>query len=201
MTAEADWKLSVTRLTSVTEITHTKYILRHLIDRFFSFYRQTPVQSTVDIQQQQQQPQQQQLIGPQVLLQVQEDLRKLLEQRQAEEEKVRKELEGKVHALQRDSDKYRSELEHAQKEAENYRGRLEVERRENSRLSQLYQAAKQPASNSAAEDHQNWQRSFNLKRVVLFFNKLLFRGWVHSDDCVVVQNFNHCTNFISVDKE
>ncbi|XP_078360193.1 uncharacterized protein LOC144644551 isoform X2 [Oculina patagonica] len=114
---------------------------------------QTPVQTTVDIQQQQQQSQQQQqLIGPQVLLQVQEDLRKLLEQRQAEEEKVRKELEGKVHALQRDSDKYRSELVHAQKEAENYRGRLEVERRENSRLSQLYQAAKQPSSNSAAEE-------------------------------------------------
>lgn len=109
---------------------------------------QTPVQSTVDIQQQSQQ--QQPLIGPQVLLQVQEDLRKLLEQRQAEEEKVRKELEGKVNALQRDSDKYRTELEQAQKQAESYRGRLELEQRENSRLHQLYEAAKQPASNGAA---------------------------------------------------
>ena len=81
---------------------------------FMSFVRQTPVQTAVDIQQQQsqqqqqqpqQQQQQQQLIGPQVLLQVQEDLRKLLEQRQAEEEKARKELEGKLHALQRDSEK------------------------------------------------------------------------------------------------
>lgn len=119
-----------------------------------SYSRQTPVQTSVDIQQQSQQ-QQQQLIGPQVLLQVQEDLRKLLEQRQAEEEKVRKELEGKVNALQRDSDKYRTELENAQKEAENYRGRLEVERRENSRLHQLYQAAKHPAPNSAAEPDRN----------------------------------------------
>ena len=111
---------------------------------------------TADIQQQQQSQSQQQLIGPQVLLQVQEDLRKLLEQRQVEEEKVRKELEGKVHALQRDSDKYRTELENAQKEAENYRGRLEVERRENSRLHQLYKATKQPASHSgAAEDRSS----------------------------------------------
>lgn len=118
---------------------------------------QNPVQPTVDVQQQQQQPSQQQpLIGPQVLLQVQEDLRKLLEQRQAEEEKVRKELEGKVHALQRDSDKYRTELEHAQKEAENYRGRLEVERKENSRLHQLYEAAaKQPAASDSAEDRNS----------------------------------------------
>jgi len=117
---------------------------------------QNPVQTTVDVQQQQQQSQQQPLIGPQVLLQVQEDLRKMLEQRQAEEEKVRKELEGKVHALQRDSDKYRTELEHAQKEAANYRGRLEVERKENSRLHQLYEAAaKQPVASDSTEDRNN----------------------------------------------
>ena len=111
------------------------------------FLCQTSVQATADIQQQQQS--QQQLISPHLLLQVQEDLRKLLEQRQVEEEKVRKELEGKVNALQRDSDKYRSELEHAQKEAESYRSRLEVERKENSKLHQLYEAAKQPTGNNA----------------------------------------------------
>ena len=133
--------------------------LSGLTDSFLSFCLQNPVQPTVDGQQQQQQQQpsqQQPLIGPQVLLQVQEDLRKLLEQRQAEEEKIRKELEGKVHALQRDSDKYRTELEHAQKEAENYRGRLEVERKENSRLHQLYEAAaKQPAASDSAEDRNS----------------------------------------------
>ena len=123
---------------------------------YLSFCLQNPVQTTVDVQQQQQQSQQPPLIGPQVLLQVQEDLRKLLEQRQAEEERIRKELEGKVHALQRDSDKYRTELEHAQKEAENYRGRLEVERKENSRLHQLYEAAaKQPAASDSAEERNN----------------------------------------------
>lgn len=113
---------------------------------------QTSVQPTADIQQQQQQSQQQ-LLSPHLLLQVQEDLRKLLEQRQVEEDKIRKELEGKVHALQRDSDKYRSELEHAQKEAEAYRNRLEVERKEKSKLHQLYEAAKQPNTNSG--DDQN----------------------------------------------
>lgn len=123
---------------------------------FLSFCVQNPVQTTVDVQQQQQQSQQQPLIGPQVLLQVQEDLRKMLEHRQAEEEKVRKELEGKVHALQRDSDKYRTELENAQKEAESYRGRLEVERKENSRLHQLYEAAaKQPVASDSTEDRNN----------------------------------------------
>lgn len=121
-----------------------------------SFCVQNPVQTTVDVQQQQQQSQQQPLIGPQVLLQVQEDLRKMLEQRQAEEDKVRKELEGKVHALQRDSDKYRTELEHAQKEAESYRGRLEVEQKENSRLHQLYgKTAKQPVASDSTEDRNN----------------------------------------------
>ena len=113
----------------------------------YLFFCQTSVQATADIQQQQQS--QQQIISPHLLLQVQEDLRKLLEQRQVEEEKVRKELEGKVNALQRDSDKYRSELEHAQKEAESYRSRLEVERKENSKLHQLYEAAKQPTGNNA----------------------------------------------------
>lgn len=58
-----------------------------------------------------------------------------------------------MHALQRDSDKYRSELEHAQKEAEAYRNRLEVERKEKSKLHQLYEAAKQPNTNSG--DDQN----------------------------------------------
>ena len=118
---------------------------------WLSFGCQTPVQTTpVDVQQQQQQQQPQvqqqpqQMIGPHVLLQVQEDLRKLLEQRQAEEEKARKELEGKLEALQRDSEKYRTELESAQKEAETYRGRLEVEQKENSRLHQLFEASKQP---------------------------------------------------------
>ena len=121
-----------------------------------SFCVQNPVQTTVDVQQQQQQSQHQPLIGPQVLLQVQEDLRKMLEQRQAEEDKVRKELEGKVHALQRDSDKYRTELEHAQKEAESYRGRLEVEQKENSRLHQLYEkTAKQPVASDSTEDRNN----------------------------------------------
>lgn len=111
---------------------------------------QAPVQPTADVQQQSQQ----QLISPQLLLQVQEDLRKLLEQRQVEEDKVRKELEGKVHALQRDSDKYRSELEHAQKEAEAYRSRLEVERKEKSKLHQLYEAAKHPSGNGG-EGHDS----------------------------------------------
>ncbi|KAM7449743.1 hypothetical protein ABFA07_002411 [Porites harrisoni] len=114
---------------------------------------QTPVQTTVDNQQQsQQQPQQQQpLIGPQVLLQVKEDLRKLLEQRQAEEEKARKDLEVKLQTLQRDSEKYRTELEHAQKEAQDYRGRLEEEQRENSRLHQLFEASKQSKNSSSDE--------------------------------------------------
>lgn len=114
---------------------------------------QTPVQTTVDNQQQsQQQPQQQQpLIGPQVLLQVKEDLRKLLEQRQAEEEKTRKDLEVKLQTLQRDSEKYRTELEHAQKEAQDYRGRLEEEQRENSRLHQLFEASKQSKNSSSDE--------------------------------------------------
>lgn len=93
---------------------------------------------------QQQQSQHQQLIPSQVLLQVHEDVRKLLEQRQAEEDRARKELEGKLQALQRDSEKYRTELENAQKEAEAYRGRLEFERKENTRLHQLYEASKQP---------------------------------------------------------
>ncbi|CAH3154562.1 unnamed protein product [Porites lobata] len=114
---------------------------------------QTPVQTTADNQQQsQQQPQQQQpLIGPQVLLQVKEDLRKLLEQRQAEEEKARKDLEVKLQTLQRDSEKYRTELEHAQKEAQDYRGRLEEEQRENSRLHQLFEASKQSKNSSSDE--------------------------------------------------
>ncbi|XP_073240778.1 uncharacterized protein [Porites lutea] len=114
---------------------------------------QTPAQTTVDNQQQsQQQPHQQQpLIGPQVLLQVQEDLRKLLEQRQVEEEKARKDLEVKLQTLQRDSEKYRTELEHAQKEAQDYRGRLEEEQRENSRLHQLFEASKQSKSSSSDE--------------------------------------------------
>lgn len=116
----------------------------------YLFCCQAPVQPTADVQQQSQQ----QLISPQLLLQVQEDLRKLLEQRQVEEEKVRKELEGKVHALQRDSDKYRSELEHAQKEAEAYRSRLEVERKEKSKLHQLYEAAKHPSGNGG-EGHDS----------------------------------------------
>lgn len=147
------------RLRSKIEARYSACIIRHWIDRvffvfFLSFYLQSPVQTTVDVQQQQ--SQQQSLIGPQVLLQVQEDLRKLLEHRQAEEDKIRKELEGKVHALQRDSDKYRTELEHAQKEAENYRGRLEVERKENSRLHQLYEAAaKQPAASDSTEDRNS----------------------------------------------
>lgn len=124
-----------------------------LIDLFVSFDCQTPVQITADNQQQsQQQPQQQQpLIGPQVLLQVQEDLRKLLEQRQAEEEKARKDLEVKLQTLQRDSEKYRTELEHAQKEALDYRGRLEEEQRENSRLHQLFKASKQSKNSSSDE--------------------------------------------------
>lgn len=119
-----------------------------LPQNYVSQLGQTPVQATVDVQQQQQQQQQQpqqhqQFISSQVLLQVQEDLRKLLEQRQAEDDKARKELEGKLKALQRDSEKYRTELENAQKEAETYRGRLEVERKENTRLHQLYEASKQ----------------------------------------------------------
>lgn len=164
MTMTAQWKLiegdwSSLRPCSEKETRYSACIFTHWIDSFLSFCLQNPVQPTVDVQQQQQQQQpsqQQPLIGPQVLLQVQEDLRKLLEQRQAEEEKIRKELEGKVHALQRDSDKYRTELEHAQKEAENYRGRLEVERKENSRLHQLYEAAaKQPAASDSVEDRNS----------------------------------------------
>ena len=116
---------------------------------FVSFDCQTPVQTTADNQQQSQQ--QQPLIGPQVLLQVKEDLRKLLEQRQAEEEKARKDLEVKLQTLQRDSEKYRTELEHAQKEAQDYRGRLEEEQRENSRLHQLFEASKQSKNSSSDE--------------------------------------------------
>lgn len=87
----------------------------------------------MDLQQQQ---------TPQMLLQVQQDIRKMLERRQVEEDRSRKELEGKLMALQKDSDKYRNELQQAQKEAESYRGRLEEEMREKTRLHQLYEASK-----------------------------------------------------------
>lgn len=113
-----------------------------LPQNYVSQIGQTNAQTTVDVQQSQ--SQHQQLIPSQVLLQVHEDVRKLLEQRQAEEDRARKELEGKLQALQRDSEKYRTELENAQKEAEAYRGRLEFERKENTRLHQLYEASKQP---------------------------------------------------------
>ena len=76
----------------------------------------------------------------------------MLERRQAEEDRARKELEGKLMALQKDSDKYRSELQQAQKQAESYRGRLEEEMREKTRLHQLYEASKtQKSSNSDAD--------------------------------------------------
>ena len=95
---------------------------------------------------------QQQQQTPQVLLQVPEDFRKMLERRQAEEDRARKELEGKLMALQKDSDKYRSELQQAQKQAESYRGRLEEEMREKTRLHQLYEASKtQKSLNSDAD--------------------------------------------------
>lgn len=82
----------------------------------------------------------------QVLMQVQEEYRKILEQKQAEEERARKDLQEKLFALQRDSEKYRDELEQAQREAENYKGRLEAESRERVRLHQLYEASKQTVS-------------------------------------------------------
>ena len=94
----------------------------------------------------------------QVLIQVQEEYRKLLEQKQVEEEKARKDLQEKLFALQRDSEKYRDELEQAQREAESYKGRLEAESRERVRLHQLYEASKQtspddlPAMVSVAQE-------------------------------------------------
>ena len=87
-----------------------------------------------------------QLAPHQVLLQVQEEYRKILEQKQAEEERARKDLQEKLFALQRDSEKYRDELEQAQREAENYKGKLEAESRERVRLHQLYEASKQSPS-------------------------------------------------------
>ncbi|XP_001637118.3 ankyrin-1 [Nematostella vectensis] len=103
----------------------------------------TPVPLSADHQQTGALPQQ-------LILQVHEDYRKLMEQKQAEEERCRKELEEKLQTLERDSHKYRTELELAQKTAETYKDKLEAEARERARLMMMYES---PKKEEIKEDH------------------------------------------------
>jgi hypothetical protein len=90
-----------------------------------------------------------------VLLQVQEDFRKLIEQQKTEEERQRKELEEKLIALEQHSKKYRTELEIAQRAAETYRDQLQVEAKEKARLLKLYESPKKEGDKtSRAVDNQ-----------------------------------------------
>ncbi|XP_031573746.1 mucin-5AC-like [Actinia tenebrosa] len=86
-------------------------------------------------------------IPSQVLMQVQEDFRKIIEQQKQEEERQRKELEEKVMALEQHSKKYQTELELAQKAAETYRDQLQMEAKEKARLLKMYESPKKETSN------------------------------------------------------